>query len=80
MDRPKPLNALAEDWLWSLPWEVGPECGWSAVIGCLRRAARVEAEHDCAEWADLIEALTSAPSADEARQPGERLAMKAECH
>jgi hypothetical protein len=59
MDSPKPFDAAAEDWLWSLPWVPEPKYGWSFVIECLRNAARAEQEHDCAEWADLIEALTT---------------------
>ena len=86
MNRPKPLDDSAEDWLWSLKWMTVPEFEWSAVTGCLRGAARAELgerwrQHDCAEWADLIEALTSMGLPDEAGgESGECLAMKAECH
>ena len=81
MDRPKPLDATAEDWLWLQPWATVPECNWSAVIHCLREAARVEHQQDYAEWADLIEALTPARLQDGvAGQPSESSALKAECH
>jgi hypothetical protein len=86
MDGPKPLDASAEDWLWSIPWATVPECDWSAVILCLRGAARAEfgefwQRHDIAEWADLIEGLTSARLADEAGgEAGEWSDGKAECY
>lgn len=81
MNRPKPLDAAAEDWLWSLTWMTVPEFDWSAVIRCLREAARVEHQQDCAEWADLIETLTSMRLPDEAGgRPGECSAIKATCH
>ena len=71
------MDAAAEDWLWSLPWApaLEPESDWSAVIQCLRK-------HDCADWADLIEALTQRrPSVALANQPDKiNSAMNAECH
>jgi hypothetical protein len=64
MDSPTLLDSAAEEWLWSLEWATAekPDQDWTAVIQCLRDAARGKfgesgKDHDCAAWADLIEGL-----------------------
>jgi len=66
MDSPKPMETAAEEWLWSLEWakagRPGQDSDWTGIIKCLRDVAEAEPgeswnKHDCAAWADLIEAL-----------------------
>ena len=87
MDRSMPSDVAAENWLWSLPWTTAPEpkTDWSAVILCLREAAGAEfgdrwQQQGCADWADLIEALATSRSPEEAvAQFAESPVVAAEC-
>jgi hypothetical protein len=81
-------DAEAEEWLWLLSPAEASEAGtdWSAVIRCLRDCASEELgerwqEHDCAQWADLIEALTTAaPPEDAGVAEKASSSVSAECH
>jgi hypothetical protein len=80
MDCPRSFDVSAEDWLWSQPWATAAQVDWSFVIDCLREAARVGQDHDCAEWAHLIEALTPVRLPDEpTNELSECSVLKAEC-
>lgn len=88
MDRLGSSDAEAEEWLWLLSRAEASEAGtdWSAVIHCLRNCARNELgerwhEHDCALWADLIEALAAAEPLESAGDAeGASSSIGAECH
>jgi len=73
MDSPKPMETAAEEWLWSLEWakagRPGQDSDWTGIIKCLRDVAEAEPDeswnkHDCAAWADLIEALVGKSRVD----------------